>query len=811
MKNRLTLPLVPLRGLTVFPGMSLHFDVGRPKSIAAVRHAMETDKLVFLCYQNDIAVDEPVREDLAKVGTVAEIRQILNLPDGNIRILVDGMSRGRITRFSDDGDLAMVNVSRLTDIPCENEVHVQILMRRLFHLVENFMDLYDRFSPDALTSLLSIDEAGEMADVVAANLPLKPQLKQEVLNEVSIAPRVEHLIDILSHEIQLLEIEKEVMDKVQHNLDQNQRDYVLREKLHVIQEELGEDDAVEADLKKFREQMESRELPEEVVQKLEDEISHLTKTHPFSQEYGVVQNYIENILSLPWEKKTEDCLDIQKARKILDRDHHGLDKVKERIIEYIAVRKLNGTPKSNILCLVGPPGVGKTSIAHSLAEALGRKYVRISLGGVQNESEIRGHRKTYVGAMPGRVMESLKQAGSNNPLMLFDEVDKMSRDYSGDPASAMLEVFDPEQNKTFRDHYVELPFDLSQVLFIATANSLDTIPKPLLDRMDVIEVSGYALDEKLEIAKKHLIPKQRKLHGMTPKQLKFNTAALTTMIEGYTRESGVRSLERKITAICRKAAMELVNSGEAGTAVSVTGKNLSSYLGKQIYHYEKTADQDQIGLVTGLAWTESGGDTLCVEVNTMPGSGKLELTGNLGDVMQESAKAALSFVRSNTFQFGIAQDFYKKTDIHIHVPEGAIPKDGPSAGITMATALISALSGRPVSRYVAMTGEVTLRGRVLPIGGLKEKTLAAYRMGIKTVIIPDENRPDYEELPQKIKDGLKFVFTKDMDMVLKHALLPASKADTKTTKKELPYIESNLCGKEMPGSQISARSNGNGR
>ncbi len=805
-KSRLTLPLVPLRGLTIFPGMSLHFDVGRPKSIAAVRRAMNTDKLVFLCYQNDIDVEAPQRSDLAKVGTVAEIRQILNLPDGNIRILVEGLYRGRITRFTDSEELTVVNVSRLESVPFNDGIHAQVQMRRVFHLIEQFLDLYDRLSPEALASLLTIEDPGEMADVVISNFPIKPQLKQEILDAISVEERLERLIAIITDEIRLLEIEKEVMDKVQTNLDQNQRDYVLREKLHVIQEELGEDDAVESDIKKFRAELESRPLPEAVATKIEEEIVHLGKTHPFSQEYGVVENYIETVLSLPWEKETEDCLDTRLARKILDRDHCGLEKVKERILEYIAVRKLSGNPKSNILCLVGPPGVGKTSIARSLAEALGRKYTRISLGGVQNESEIRGHRKTYVGAMPGRIIEALKYAGSNNPLMLFDEIDKMSRDYSGDPASAMLEVFDPEQNQNFRDHYIELPFDLSKVLLIATANTLDTIPKPLLDRMDIIEVSGYTPEEKLAIAKKHLIPKQRKLHGLNTAQLTFSASSLPALIDGYTRESGVRSLERKIAALCRKTAMRLVDTPET-TSVSVTAKNLQDFLGKQIYHYDKTAEQDQIGLVTGLAWTESGGDTLSVEVNLMPGSGKLELTGNLGDVMQESAKAALSFVRANTFRFGIAQDFYKTTDIHIHVPEGAIPKDGPSAGITMATALISALSGRPVNHLVAMTGEVTLRGRVLPIGGLKEKTLAAFRMGIKTVIIPDENRPDYEELPQKIKDSLKFVFAKTMDTVLETALLPTPKRDRTPAKQEMQYIESLLGGKEVSGNQISAQSN----
>ena len=794
LKNRMSLPLIPLRGLTVFPGATLHFDVGRPKSIAAVRYAMETGKTAFLCYQNDITVEEPIREDLAKVGAVAEIKQILNLPDGNVRILIEGISRGRITRFTDNGQFALVNVTRLDDIPCEDDLQLQVLTRRLYKLTEEFLDLYDRFSPETLTSLLAIENPGEMADVIASNFPLKPQLKQEVLDELRIDSRLERLIAILSNEVDILNIERQIMDKVQSNLDDNQREYVLREKLKVIHEELGDGEASDRDINKYRSEIESRSLPQYVKDKLEEEFNKLSGTHPHSQEYGVIQNYIETVLSLPWDKKTDDRLDPEEAKAILDRDHCGLDKVKERIIEYIAVRKLSGHPKSNILCLVGPPGTGKTSIAVSLAEALGRRYTRISLGGVQNESEIRGHRKTYIGAMPGRIIAALKQAGSSNPLMLFDEIDKMSRDYSGDPASAMLEVFDPEQNKSFRDHFIELPFDLSDTIFIATANSLDTIPHPLLDRMDIIEVGGYTYEEKAEIAKKHLIPKQRRLHGLKASQLKISSSALQMITENYTRESGVRSLERRIAQICRKTAVQ-ITTGKS-ESISIGTKNLSDFLGKPVYHYEKTDSHNQIGIVTGLAWTESGGDTLCIEVNTMPGNGKLELTGNLGDVMQESAKTALSYVRSCTFKYGIPQDFYKKTDIHIHVPEGAIPKDGPSAGITMATALISALSGRPVNHLAAMTGEITLRGRVLPIGGLKEKTLAAFRIGIKTIVIPYENKPDYDELPAKIKDNIHFVFAKNMDKVLETVLMPSGKPNKQPLKNDMTYIETILAGDE---------------
>lgn len=802
LKNRMSLPLIPLRGLTVFPGATLHFDVGRPKSIAAVRYAMETGKTAFLCYQNDITVEEPIREDLAKVGAVAEIKQILNLPDGNVRILIEGISRGRITRFTDNGQFALVNVTRLDDIPCEDDLQLQVLTRRLYKLTEEFLDLYDRFSPETLTSLLAIENPGEMADVIASNFPLKPQLKQEVLDELRIDSRLERLIAILSNEVDILSIERQIMDKVQSNLDDNQREYVLREKLKVIHEELGDGEASDRDINKYRSEIESRSLPQYVKDKLEEEFNKLSGTHPHSQEYGVIQNYIETVLSLPWDKKTDDRLDPEEAKTILDRDHCGLDKVKERIIEYIAVRKLSGHPKSNILCLIGPPGTGKTSIAVSLAEALGRKYTRISLGGVQNESEIRGHRKTYIGAMPGRIIAALKQAGSSNPLMLFDEIDKMSRDYSGDPASAMLEVFDPEQNKSFRDHFIELPFDLSDTIFIATANSLDTIPHPLLDRMDIIEVGGYTYEEKAEIAKKHLIPKQRRLHGLKASQLKISSSALQMITENYTRESGVRSLERRIAQICRKTAVQITT--RKSESVNIGTKNLSDFLGKPVYHYEKTDSHNQIGIVTGLAWTESGGDTLCIEVNTMPGNGKLDLTGNLGDVMQESAKTALSYVRSCTFKYGIPQDFYKKTDIHIHVPEGAIPKDGPSAGITMATALISALSGRPVNHLAAMTGEITLRGRVLPIGGLKEKTLAAFRIGIKTIVIPYENKPDYDELPAKVKDNIHFVFAKNMDKVLEAVLMPSSKPNKQPLKKDMTYIETILAGDE-PKTSVTAK------
>lgn len=795
-KLRFTLPLLPLRGITVFPGMVLHFDVGRAQSIAAVKQAMNDDKHIFLCYQNDITVEDPVYDDLAEIGTIAEIHQILNLPDGNLRILVEGLDRGKITTYTPGELYTEVNVSRTDDIYDEDwdDASVNVLMRRTLHLVEEFMELYDRLSAEALSSLLSIDDPAELADVVMSNFPIKPQLKQTILNELNVKKRIEKLISILSSEIEILSLEKSIMSKTQKNIDKNQREYMLREKMRVIRQELGDDEESSSDIQKYKSKLDGRKIPDEVMQKLNEEFERLSHTSPHSQEYGVIQNYIETVIALPWGNKTEECLDVAKAAQILARDHFGLEKVKERILEYIAVRSLGGKPKSNIICLVGPPGTGKTSIAKSLAEAVGRKYTRISLGGVKNESEIRGHRKTYVGAMPGRIIDSLKKCGTSNPLMLFDEIDKMSKDVTGDPSSAMLEVLDPEQNKDFRDHFVELPFDLSDVLFVTTANTLDTIPRPLLDRMDVIEVSGYTHQEKLNIAKIYLFPKQRELHGLTSSQLKLAPSSYPAIIDGYTKESGVRELERKISAICRKTAMKI--SSKEIESMSVKKSNITDLLGKPIYLYDTSDNTDKIGVVTGLAWTSVGGDTLSVEVNTMQGSGKLEITGNLGDVMQESAKAALSYVRANTFKLGIKPDFYKSTDIHIHVPEGAVPKDGPSAGITITTALVSALTGRAVKYDVAMTGEVTLTGRVLPIGGLKEKTLAAYRAGIKTVIIPEKNKVDYTELPDVVKENIKFIFAKNVDTVLSTALSGESKI-TNSIHSGNKYIEPINDNKEL--------------
>ena len=766
--KRCTMPLIPLRGISIFPGMVLHFDVGRKKSIAAVEYAMAGDQMVFLSYQKDIMTENPNKDEVSKIGVVAEVKQILRLPDGNLRVLVEGLFRAGMTVFDNSGNFIEATVVKKNDIPCKDELQEQVLMRKIQKLLEEYFNLYEKMNPEIAASMLEIEDAGELADITATNFPLKPHEKQIILEELHVDTRMEKLIAFMENENNIMEIEQGVMSKLKTSLDKNQRDYILREQMKVIQEELGDFDSGQSEADSYREKIEKRNLPNEVVEKLDEELGRLSRLSIHSQEYGVIQNYVETVLAMPWEISTEENSDIEEAKKILDRDHYGLEKVKERILEYLAVKCLAQDTKGSIICLAGPPGTGKTSIAKSLAESLGRKYVRVSLGGIQNEAEIRGHRKTYVGAMPGRIVNAMKQAGSNNPLVLLDEIDKMSSDFRGDPSAAMLEVLDPEQCSTFRDHFLELPFDLSKVLFITTANSVENIPAPLYDRMDIIEISGYTDDEKFSIAKKYLLPKQRKQNGLSAKMLKIPDSTMRVIIEGYTRESGVRTLERKLGAICRKAAKEIVEEKKEG--ITVSEKVLKKYLGGRVYLYEHMSESNLVGAATGLAWTQTGGDTLYIEVNTMKGTGKLELTGNLGDVMKESARAALSFIRANADVFEINSDFYKDKDIHVHVPEGAIPKDGPSAGITMATAIISALSGVAVNRNVAMTGEITLRGRVLPIGGLKEKSLAAYRMGIRKIIIPYENKKDFEELPDKIKNEVEFVFAKDMKTVLENAL-----------------------------------------
>lgn len=760
--------MIPLRGLTVFPGMVIHFDVGREKSIAAIEAAMIGKQLVFLSYQLDASIEHPLRADVSQIGVIAEVKQILKLPDGNLRVLIEGLDRGAITKFEDDGRYITVNVTRRDEIPCADPLAEQVLMRKVQKLLNEYFSLYEKINPQVMASLMEIEDGGELADITASNFPLKPHDQQKVLEEIDVQRRLEILIALMENENNILEVEHGVMTKLKTSLDKNQRDYILREQMKVIQEELGDMESGQAEADNYRSKMKERNLPKEVTEKLEEELSRLSRLSQMSQEYSVVQNYIETVLAMPWDKSTEENSDIENAKKILDRDHFGLEKVKERILEYLAVKTLAPESKGSIICLAGPPGTGKTSVARSLAEALGRKYVRVSLGGIQNEAEIRGHRKTYVGAMPGRIVAALKNAGSNNPLILLDEIDKMSSDFRGDPTAAMLEVLDPEQNCSFRDHFLELPFDLSRVLFVTTANSIENIPTPLYDRMDIIEISGYTDLEKLNIAKKYLIPKQRCANGLNAKMVKIPDSTIKLIIEGYTRESGVRSLERKLAAVCRKVARDIVETGES--SITVSQKLLAKYLGERVFMYDSAPKKDMTGMATGLAWTEVGGDTLTIEVNLMKGCGKLELTGNLGDVMKESAKTALSFIRANADAFGIDPDFYKEKDIHIHVPEGAVPKDGPSAGITMTTAIISALTGAKVGSHVAMTGEITLRGRVLPIGGLREKSLAAYRMGITKIIIPFENKKDYRELPEKIKEKIEFVFAKNIKDVLENAI-----------------------------------------
>lgn len=766
-KKTQKLPLIPLRGLSVFPAAAIHFDLARPRSRAAATAAMDKERYILLFTQKDVTVQSPQKKDLSKVGTLAEIKQTLILPDGNMRILVEGVCRVKIARYYDKGDFAEASFEEIYDIPCEDSLYEKGLMKHIGFLIEDYLDNYEKAAPETLAALEEIDDGGLMADMTATSFPLKAQQKQELLEELSVEARLEKLITMMQEELRVLEIERGVAKKLGRAIDQNQKEYVLREQLKVLQSEL-DGEGGEEDAGKYRAEIKKRKLSGEVCQKLEEEINRLLKQPPLSQEYAVIQNYIETVLSLPWEKGTEENLDIKKAEKILDRDHFGLKKVKERILEYLAVKRLGGEGSNSIICLVGPPGTGKTSIAKSLAEAMNRKYVRISLGGIQNEAEIRGHRKTYIGAMPGRIIDAVKKAGANNPLILLDEIDKMSSDYKGDPTAAMLEVLDKEQNSNFRDHFIELPFDLSKTMFITTANTYDTIPAPLLDRMDVIEVSGYTEDEKVSIAKKYLIPKQKKKNGIENNELKISDKLIREIIDGYTRESGVRSLERNIGAICRKLAFDKVK-GEKVSA-SLSEKQLRKYLGARIFQKEEKEKQNSIGTVTGLAWTAHGGETLTVEAGETEGTGKTELTGNLGDVMKESAKAAMTYVRANCKDYNIKSDFYKTKDIHIHVPEGAVPKDGPSAGVTMATALVSALSGIPVKADVAMTGEITLRGKVLPIGGLKEKSLAAYRVGIRNIIIPYDNKKDYEELPEKIKNEVNFVFARDMKTVLSAAL-----------------------------------------
>ena len=766
-----TMPALALRGLTIFPNMLLHFDVGRESSIKALDEAMTSGQTIFLVAQRDLVVENPQEGDLYTIGTISNVRQILRLPGDNVRVMVEGISRGRLCHVVESAPYLVAQVEEIpAEVSVKRSARTEALIRQTYELFESYIELAPKMTQDILLSVLSSEDPGYIADYIAQNLPMRTGDKQVILEELRPVRRLEKLSQNLRREVEILELEQEMQNKVRDQLTRSQRDYVLREQLKVLQQELGEDQQGSGDQEfdDYRRQISAAKLPEEVREKLEKELRRLEKQPFGSAEATVIRNYLDTVLELPWGKKTKERVNVETARKVLDADHYGLDKVKERILEFLAVKQLAPQLKGQILCLVGPPGVGKTSIASSVARAIHRNMARISLGGVHDEAEIRGHRKTYVGAMPGRVIAAIQQAGSCNPLLLLDEIDKLGNDQRGDPASALLEVLDGEQNGTFRDHFLEVPFDLSDVLFITTANTLDTIPRPLLDRMEVIELSSYTDEEKVQIARRHLLPKELKRHGLTKAQLRLTDDAIRALIRGYTRESGVRVLERELGALCRKAAMRVVSNGVK--SVSITDKNLEAYLGIPRYHPDHLPQAEQVGVVNGLAWTSVGGEILEVEVCVVPGSGKIELTGNLGDVMKESAHTALTCIRSRAQQLGIEGDFYKTKDIHIHFPEGAVPKDGPSAGIAIITAMVSALTNTPVKRGLAMTGEITLRGRVLPIGGLKEKTMAAYRNGITTVIIPADNEKDLEEIDPTVRSGLRFVTAEQIDAVLAEAL-----------------------------------------
>ena len=760
-----TMPVLALRGLTIFPNMLLHFDVGRGASIKALDEAMAEGLPIFLVAQRDLTVEEPGEKDLYTVGTVSNVKQILRLPGDNVRVMVEGSSRGRLVSLGKttpflQGEVEVLPAPEHT----RNTPKTEALIRSTYELFERYAELSPRMTGDVLISVLSSEDPGYIADYIAQNIAMRASDKQAILEELQPVRRLTKLAHALSREVSILELEQEVQSKVREQLSDSQRDYVLREQLKVLRQELGESEDGDSEQDEYRARIEKAHLPEEVAKKAEKELSRLAKQPFGSAEATVIRNYLDVLLDLPWNKHTRERTDVAAARKALDADHYGLQKVKERILEFLAVRQLAPELKGQVICLVGPPGVGKTSIAMSVARATGRKLTRISLGGVHDEAEIRGHRKTYVGAMPGRIIDGIRRAGSCNPLLLLDEIDKLASDIHGDPASALLEVLDGEQNSTFRDNFLEVPFDLSEVFFITTANTTDTIPRPLLDRMEVIELSSYTDEEKLQIAKEHLLPKERKRHGLKKSQLKLTDDAIRALITGYTRESGVRVLERRIGALCRKTAMKIV-SGDA-KQISLTASDLEGFLGPKPYHPDRRETESLVGVVNGLAWTQVGGEMLQVEVNVVPGTGKVELTGNLGDVMKESAKAALSYIRSRAQRLGIDEDFYKIKDIHVHFPEGAVPKDGPSAGITITTAMVSALTNTPVRQDVAMTGEVTLRGRVLPIGGLREKTMAALRNGMKTVLIPADNVGDLEEIDQTVRAALKFIPVEQVDQVL---------------------------------------------
>src|SRR5882762_3713961 len=776
--KRRTLPLLPLRDITVFPHMVSQLFVGRERSINALNEAMNREKEIFLAAQKNAKTNEPTSDDIFAVGTIGTVMQLLRLPDGTVKVLVEGKQRARIKRFVENDEFFAVEIEEIAE-NAQVTVEIEALMRSVQATFEMYVKLNKKVEPEVLMSVQAIDDPSRLSDTIIANLPtVKLSDRQALLEMEDAKARLERLYELMQAEIEILQVEKKIRSRVKKQMEKTQKEYYLNEQMQAIQKKSGggERDEFKNEIQDIEDKLKSKRMSKEATAKLKKELKKLKMMHPTSAEATVVRNYIDWILGLPWYEKSEERFDLEEAEKILDEDHYGLRRIKERIVEYLAVQALTKKLKGPVLCFVGPPGVGKTSLAKSIARATGRKFVRLSLGGVRDEAEIRGHRRTYIGALPGKIIQSLKKAGTNNPVFLLDEVDKMSTDFRGDPSSALLEVLDPEQNTTFNDHYLDLDYDLSKVMFITTANTLDRIPRPLQDRMEIIRIAGYTELEKLSIAKKYLLEKQKEANGLIPENLVFTDNALLGVIRHYTKEAGVRNLEREIAAICRKAAVEVVKKDRNGH-IQVGTKSLHKYLGPIKFRYGKAEAEQKIGVTTGLAWTELGGELLATEVTIMPGKGQLIITGKLGDVMQESAQAAMSYVRSRAAELGLERDFYQKLDVHIHVPEGAIPKDGPSAGITMATCLVSALMKIPVHNDLAMTGEITLRGSVLPIGGLKEKVLAAHRAGIKRVLIPAENEKDIEEIPATVLKTVELELVSHMDQVLKKALVLADPDD----------------------------------
>lgn len=766
--NERIVPLLPLRGVLVYPTMVLHLDVGRDKSIQALEQAAMDENIIFLAMQKEMNIDDPKEDDIYSVGTVAKVKQMLKLPNGTLRVLVEGLHRAEVVEFIEEENVVQVSIKTVTE-EVEADLEEKALMRTLLEHFEQYIKVSKKVSNETFATVADVEEPGRLADLIASHLPIKTKQKQEILEIISVKERLHTLISIIQDEQELLSLEKKIGQKVKRSMERTQKEYFLREQMKAIQTELGDKEGKGGEVEELREKIEQSGMPEETMKAALKELDRYEKLPASSAESGVIRNYMDWLLAIPWTEATEDMIDLAHSEEILNKDHYGLEKVKERVLEYLAVQKLTNSLKGPILCLVGPPGVGKTSLARSIATSLNRNFVRVSLGGVRDESEIRGHRRTYVGAMPGRIIQGMKKAKSVNPVFLLDEIDKMSNDFRGDPSAALLEVLDPEQNHNFSDHYIEEPYDLSKVMFVATANTLSSIPGPLLDRMEIISIAGYTELEKVHIAREHLLPKQLQEHGLRKGNLQVRDEALLEIIRYYTREAGVRTLERQIAKVCRKAAKIIVTAERK--RIVVTEKNVVDLLGKHIFRYGQAEKTDQVGMATGLAYTAAGGDTLAIEVSVAPGKGKLILTGKLGDVMKESAQAAFSYIRSRAEELQIDPDFHEKNDIHIHVPEGAVPKDGPSAGITMATALISALTGIPVSKEVGMTGEITLRGRVLPIGGLKEKTLSAHRAGLTKIILPAENEKDLDDIPESVKENLTFVLASHLDEVLEHALV----------------------------------------